>query len=82
MSRRKPLAEPLAPTVGRWSILALRTGQCRFACTPFHAAKDDHRFCGEPTTGPGSSYCEAHRAIVYRAGTVQVDEGEAEGMAA
>lgn len=82
MPRRKPLGEPMPPTAGHWPILALRIGQCRFACTPFHAAKDDHRFCGEPTTGPGSSYCEAHRAIVYRAGTVEIDEVEAEGLAA
>ncbi len=75
-------AENAPPAPGLWPILALRSGQCRYACTPFHAARDDHRFCGEPTTGVNSSYCEAHRAIVYRAGTVQVDGDEAEGMAA
>ncbi len=81
MGRVKP-AQPIACTPGRWPILALRTGQCRFACTPFNAARDAHRFCGEPTTGAGSSYCELHRAIVYRAGTVQADGHEAEGLAA
>lgn len=82
MPRRRPPAEPLTPAAGHWPILALRSGQCRYACTPFHAPRDAHRFCGEPTTGVGSSYCADHRAIVYRAGTVQVDEREAEGIAA
>lgn len=82
MPRRKPIAEPITPAPGLWPILALRSGQCRFACTPFDAARDDHRFCGEPTTGVNSSYCETHRAIVYRTGAVEGDETETEGMAA
>lgn len=82
MRRVKPLAKPITPAAGSWPITLLRPGQCRFACTPFDAPRDAHRFCGAPTTGASSSYCEAHRAIVYRAGTGQVDGSDAEGLAA
>lgn len=75
------VAEPtLSP--GRYHITQMRRDQCRYACTPFNAPRDAHRFCGEPTTGVNSSYCEAHRSIVYRSGSVEIDEPEAEGMAA
>ncbi len=75
-------AAEMPPAAGEWPLTALRTGQCRYACTPFDAPRDAHRFCGEPTTGVGSSYCAEHRAIVYRAGTSEFDGPEAEGIAA
>lgn len=67
---------------GQWPITELRLAQCRYICTPHYGPKDGHRCCGEATPGPTASYCEAHRAIVYRPGTVQIEEAEAEGIAA
>ena len=64
------LAVPKAFAVGTWPILALGSGQCRFACTPHGARRDQHRFCGEPTVwrgGKPTSWCAVHLARIFDA---------------
>lgn len=76
-------AAALPPTDGEWPLLLLRPQQCRFICTPHYGPRTGHRYCGRLTSPDAPTpYCEAHRAIVYRPGTVQIEEAEAEGIAA
>ena len=52
---------------GRWPLLALRAGQCRFPCTPHDARPHEHLFCGEPVAwvrGKPTSYCRCHLPVV------------------
>ncbi|WFS07757.1 hypothetical protein [Methylobacterium sp. 391_Methyba4] len=51
------------PEPGTYRIAELREGQCRFACTSHGAARDAHRFCGEPVAWKGgkpTSWCRDH----------------------
>ncbi|MGU3417668.1 hypothetical protein [Methylobacterium sp. D54C] len=52
---------------GAWPMADLEDGQCRFACTPDHAPRGGHRFCGQPVTfmrGRPLSWCSEHLARV------------------
>lgn len=62
--------EPETFATGAWPIALLRTGQCRFACTPHGARPEQHRFCGAPTAsraGKPTSWCAAHLARIFDA---------------
>lgn len=51
------------PEPGTYRIAELQEGQCRFAFTPHGAARDAHRFCGEPVAWKGgrpTSWCRDH----------------------
>lgn len=59
-----PAAPPPPPEPGTWRIEQLRSGQCRFACTPDDVPRGGHRFCGCPTSisarNINGSWCDEH----------------------
>lgn len=64
---RKPPDEPalepfVPPPDGGRNIIELRSGECRF---PVGERDGAHLFCGARTRF--GSWCEAHRAVVFRA---------------
>ncbi|SFJ68608.1 hypothetical protein [Methylobacterium brachiatum] len=59
----REVATAPTPEPGTYRIAELRDGQCRFACTSHGAARDAHRFCGEPVAWKGgrpTSWCRDH----------------------
>lgn len=59
----REVAPAPTPAPGTYRIAELQEGQCRFACTPHGAARDAHRFCGEPVAWKGgrpTSGCRDH----------------------
>lgn len=58
---------------GAFILADLRSGMCRYACTPDDVPKDQHRFRGAKTfIGPGNrhgSWCPDHLRVVWGQGT-------------
>jgi GcrA cell cycle regulator len=60
-----PMLPPPAPDVpdsGRWQLVDLKFGQCRF---PYGDAPP-YEFCGARTSADGASWCAEHSRIVYQ----------------
>lgn len=54
--------KPVEPGFGRFELVSLNAGQCRFAVS---SHRHEHLFCGAPVIG-NTSWCEEHARRVYQ----------------